>query len=96
MQTLGEALRDVLIVGLIIIVVVAIAGAVFISVAIIAGAIFACKDNMEQKKMDRLEPRMIEQAEKGLMEREATKDGRERKNDAGDSNVLHEKDQRSI
>ncbi len=95
MQTLGEALRDVLIVGLIIIIVVAIAGAVFISVAIIAGAIFACKDNMEQKKMDRLEPRMIEQAEKGLMEREA-KNEQERKNGAGDSSVLHEKDQRSI
>ena len=96
MQTLGEALRDVLIVGLIIIVVVAIAGAVFISVAIIAGAIFACKDHLEQKKMERLEPRMIEQAEKGLMEREATKDDRERKDDAGYSSVLHEKDQRSI
>lgn len=96
MQTLGEALRDVLIVGLIIIVVVAIAGAVFISVAIIAGAIFACKDNMEQKKMDRLEPRMIEQAEKGLMEREATKNDRGRKNGTGDSDILPEKDQRSI
>lgn len=96
MQALGEALRDVLVVGLIIIVIVAVAGAVVISVAIIAGAIFACKDNMEQKKMDRLEPRMMEQAEKGLMEREATKDDRERKDDAGYSSVLHEKDQRSI
>ena len=96
MQTLGEALRDVLIVGLIIIVVVAIAGAVFIAVAIIAGAIFACKDNMEQKKMDRLEPRMMEQAEKGLIEREAAKNEQERKNDAGDSAILPEKDQRSM
>lgn len=89
-------MRDVLIVGLIIIIIVAVAGAVVISVAIVAGAIFACKDNLEQKKIDRLEPRMMEQAEKGLMEREATKNDRERKDGTGDSSVLHEKDQRSI
>ena len=95
MQTLGEALRDVLIVGLIIIVVVAIAGAVFISVAIIAGAIFACKDNMEQKKMNRLEPRMIEQAEKGLMEREK-ENGRKGKDAGSSGDISHNGDQKGI
>lgn len=68
-----EALRSILVVCLYLIVIIAAAGGLVTVVAIAVGVIFACKDSAEQKKIDRLGDRMMEQAEQGLRDREEQK-----------------------
>ena len=67
---LGEMIREILVIIVFIVVILAAAVAVFISVAIVFGIAATVKDELERRKMARLEIQMMEQAEKGLQERE--------------------------
>lgn len=72
---LWEMLGNVAAVFLILLIVLMIIAAVVTAVSIAAGLIMAIKDRKEEKQMDALPDRMMEQAAAGLKKREERNEG---------------------